>query len=335
MLNDSSDLFGKQGPSIQDLPLTPDGKLDEEADPASQDGPPPGLLDHMPRVPPVVDEIQALYGRGALVSVQQRVKPMSVPIPASLFGQQSEQQVGAVRYMQQFRIDLFADEGTAKDVEKQRKRVTELVQLCSFSFGQGKYWVPNTTKAALNAAIDKAGESSQSSLSAAYKGDLEKFLEERGPAVKQDLEKIYQRFYPNSPMPPDSVDKVINLLRERVTGATKDGLAPKITSTEISFRYSTDPREDPWSDAAQLLSKIAIASRELVTDSYKPRKLKIAGITVPDFLKAMNVMAIGLSNWRSRKAVRHPGSLNVHGKKWMHLKPIRPARIPVRPVASG
>lgn len=335
MLNDSSDLFGKQGPSIQDLPLTPDGKLDEEADPASQDGPPSGLLDHMPRVPPVVDEIQALYGRGALVSVQQKVKPMSVPIPASLFGQQSEQQVGAVRYMQQFRIDLFADEGTAKDVEKQRKRVTELVQLCSFSFGQGKYWVPNTAKAALNAAIDKAGESSQSSLSAAYKGDLEEFLEERRPAVKQDLEKIYQRFYPNSPMPPDSVDKVIDLLRERVTGATKDGLAPKITSTEISFRYSTDPREDPWSDAAQLLSKIAIASRELVTGSYKPRKLKIAGITVPDFLKAMNVIAIGLSNWRSRKAVRHPGSLNVHGKKWMHLKPIRPARIPVRPVASG
>lgn len=272
MLNDPSDSFEQPGPSIRELPLTPDGKLDEEAVPASQDAPPPGLVDHMPKVPPIVDDVQALYETGALVSVQHKVKPMSVPIPASLFGQQAEQQVGAVKYKQQFRIDLFADEATAKEVEQQRKRITELVQIFCYSFGTGKYWVPNTARAALNAAIDKAGKSSQSSLSAAYGGDLDKFLEQRRPAVKQDLENIYKRFYPNTAMPSDSVDKVIALLRDRVTGATKDGLAPKITSTAISFRYSTDPREDPWSDAVLLLSKIAIRSRELVTDRFQAER---------------------------------------------------------------
>jgi hypothetical protein len=294
MLNDPSDSFGQPGPSIRELPLTPDGKLDEEAIPASQDAPPPVLVDHMPKVPAVVDDVQVLYERGALVSVQHKVKPMSVPIPASLFGQQGEQQVGAVKYKQQFRIDLFADEATAKGVEQQRKRITELVQIFSYSFGTGKYWVPNTARAALNAAIDKAGQSSQSTLSAAYGGDLGRFLEKRRPAIKQDLENIYKRFYPNTAMPTDSVDKVIALLRDRVRGATKDGLAPKITSTTISFRYSTDLREDPWSDAVLLLSKIATRSRELVTDRFKPRELKIADITVPDYLKAMNVMGDAL-----------------------------------------
>jgi hypothetical protein len=306
MLNDPSDAFAEPGPSIRELPLTPEGKLDEEAIPANQDATLSGLVDHMPKAPPIVSDVQALYERGALVSVQHNVKPMSVPIPASLFGQQAEQQVGAVKHTQQFRIALFADEATAKDVEKQRTRVTELVKVFSYSFGNGKYWVPSTARAALNAAIDKADKSSQSGLSAAYGGDLDKFLEQRRPAIKQDLENIYKRFYPNSAMPSDSLDKVMNLLRERVTGATKDGLAPKITSTAIAFRYSTDAREDPWSDATLLLSKIAIRSRELVTDRYKPRELKIADISVPDYLRVMNVMGDALVDLALEKGWESP-----------------------------
>lgn len=324
MLNDPSDPFGQPGRSIQELPLTPDGKLDEEALPVSQDAPPPVLVDHMPKVPAVVDDVQALYERGALVSVQHKVKPMSVPIPASLFGQQGEQQVGAVKYKQQFRIDLFADEATAKEVEQQRKRITELVQLFSYSFGTGKYWVPNTARTALNAAIDKAGKSSQSTLSAAYGGDLGKFLEQRRPAIKQDLENIYKRFYPSTTMPSESLDKVIALLRDRVTGATKDGLAPKITSTTISFRYSIDPREDPWSDVVLLLTKIAVRSRELLSDRFKPRELKITDITVPDYLKAMNVMGDALvaqaldkgweSPWVLARAREEMEALDAYGR---------------------
>lgn len=289
-LNDATDLIGQPGTSIQDLPLTSDGKLDEEAIPISTRDTPPVLIDCMPRIPAVVDDIQTLYERGALVSVQHKVKPMSVPIPASLFGQQGEQQVGAVKYKQQFRIELFADEATAKEVEQQRKRVTDLVQLFSYSFGTGKYWVPNSARSALNKAIDEAGKSSQTTLSAAYGGDLAKFLDGRRPAIKQDLENIYKRFYPNTAMPSDSVEKVIKFLRDRVSSATKDGLAPKITSTSISFRYSTDPREDPWNDAVLLLSRIAVRARELVTDRFKPRELKIADIAVADYLKAMNVL---------------------------------------------
>lgn len=290
MLNDSTDLFGQPGTSIRDLPLTPEGKLDEEAIPTSVSEPPPTLVDLMPKIPAVVDDIQALYERGALVSVQHKVKPMSVPIPASLFGQQGEQQVGALKYKQQFRIELFSDEATAKEVERQRKRITDLVQLFCYSFGTGKYWVPNAARTALNAAIDAASKTSKSSLSAAFGGDLEKFLAGRRPAIKQDLENIYKRFYPNTAMPSDSVEKVVDLLRNRVTGATKDGLAPKLTSTTISFRYSTDKREDPWTDAVMLLSKIAIRSRELIADRFKPRELKVADILLPDYLKAMNVL---------------------------------------------
>ncbi len=323
MLNDASDAFGQPGLSIQDLPLTPDGKLDEEAMPISQDAPPPALVSHVPKIPSIVEDVQALYERGALVSVQHKVKAMSVPIPASLFGQQGAQQVGAVNYKQQFRIELFADKAATKEVEQQLKRVTDLVQLFSYSFGTGKYWVPDTARAALNASIDHADKSPQSTLSTAYGGDLEKFLGSRHPAIKQDLENIYKRFYPNTAMPSDSVDKVITLLRDRVKGAIKDGLAPKITSTTISFRYSTDQREDPWSDAILLLSKIAVRSRELVTDHFKRRELKIADVSVPDYLKAMNVMGDALvalaldkgweSPWVVERARKELDALNASG----------------------
>jgi hypothetical protein len=294
MLSENPGSYEDPGSSIQDLPLTEDGKLDEEAIPPKENEPPPALEEHMPKIPAVVDEIQALYERGALVSVQLTVKPMSVPIPPSIFGQQGAQQVGAVKYKQQFSIDLFADEATAKDVERQRKLVTSLVQLFSYSFGTGKYWVPNSARTALNKAIDAAAKASQSTLTAAYGGDLEAFLQGRRPAIKQDLENIYKRFYPNQTMPADSVEKVVGLLRKRVDAAAKDGLAPRITSTAISFRYTTDTREDPWSDAVQLLTRIVVRSRELVTDQFKSRELKIADISVPDYISAMDALGDGL-----------------------------------------
>ena len=294
MLSENPGSYEEPGSSIQDLPLTEDGKLDEDAIPPKENEPPPALEEHMPKIPAVVDEIQALYERGALVSVQLTVKPMSVPIPPSIFGQQGAQQVGAVKYKQQFSIDLFADEATAKDVERQRKLVTSLVQLFSYSFGTGKYWVPNSARTALNKAIDAAAKASQSTLTAAYGGDLEAFLQGRRPAIKQDLENIYKRFYPNQTMPADSVEKVVGLLRKRVDAAAKDGLAPRITSTAISFRYTTDTREDPWSDAVQLLTRIVVRSRELVTDQFKSRELKIADISVPDYISAMDALGDGL-----------------------------------------
>lgn len=305
MLSDSPDLFMQPGTSINDLPLTPDGRLDESAITSTETAS-PALAVYVPTIPSVVDNIQSLYSQGALVSVQHKVKPMSVPIPASLFGQQGEQQIGTVRYKQQFRIELFADEATAKEVEEQRKRVTKLVQLFSYSFGTGKYWVPNTARAALNAAIDVAGEQSQSTLSTAYGGDLDKFLEGRRAAIKQDLENIYQRFYPNTAMPSGSLEKVLQLLRDRVDGAKKEGLAQKITSTLISFRFANDAREDPWSDAVQLLSRIAVRPRELLVDNFKRRELKIANISVPDYLKAMDVMGDALVELAFDKGCESP-----------------------------
>ena len=107
-------------------------------------------------------------------------------------------------------------------------------------------------------------------------------------------------------MPSESVDKVIALLRDRAQGATKDGLAPKITSTTISFRYSTDQREDPWGDAVLLLTKIALRSRDLLTDSFKTRELKIADIALPDYLKAMDVTGDALIELALEKGCESP-----------------------------
>jgi hypothetical protein len=94
-------------------------------------------------------------------------------------------------------------------------------------------------------------------------------------------------------MPPESVDKAVDLLRERMRSAEREGLAPKITSTRLAFRYSSDVREDPWTDALLLVADIVKKPRHLVSDRYAPRALKPAGIGVTAYLEAMDVWRDG------------------------------------------
>ena len=65
-------------------------------------------------------------------------------------------------------------------------------------------------------------------------------------------------------------------------------------------------REDPWSEAVQLLTRIAVRSRELVTDKFKPRELKIADISVPDYIAAMDVLGDGLKTLIAEKGWKSP-----------------------------
>ncbi len=65
-------------------------------------------------------------------------------------------------------------------------------------------------------------------------------------------------------------------------------------------------REDPWCDAVQLLIRIAVRARELVTDRFKPRELKIADISVPDYIAAMDVLGDGLMTLISDKGWESP-----------------------------
>ena len=292
-LNDANTPIGEEGPTIGDLPLSEDGSLDEDAVAESQDDP-PALDARVPKIPSVVSDIQELYQKGSLVSVSQRVKPLAVPIPPSLFGQNREDQVGAIKHTQNFNIQLFASDAESKKIEKARKGITEIVKLFSFTFGVGKYWVPDCAREALGKAIALLDKDSGESLNKSLGGNLDAFLNSRRAAIKKDCENIYKKFYPEGTMPESVIEEVLDKLKERAEVAIQKGFTPKITPTSISFRYSEDTKEDPWTDAHLLLADIVRRPRDMIVDPFASRRLKPAGITLNDYLVAMDVTGDGL-----------------------------------------
>ena len=74
-------------------------------------------------------KLQQVYAHGWLVTVDEtmRIKPLAIPVKATLLGQQSERTVGALTHKQSFSLQVL-DEAVAKEVEKCR-RVTDLMDL--------------------------------------------------------------------------------------------------------------------------------------------------------------------------------------------------------------
>ena len=118
-------------------------------------------------------------------------------------------------------------------MEKLRNGVSELVKLFSFSFGHGKYWVPKRARSALDAAITELAEKSGNFPAKAVDGNLDQFLEDRRAAIHRDCAEFFRRFYPNSPMPSDVVDKVISIYRTLIIDGRQ---VPRSTQGGFNWR---------------------------------------------------------------------------------------------------
>lgn len=300
------DLF-PQALTLEDLPLNEDGTLDEARVLAAEESP-PQILDSLPKVPPIVGDLQALYQRGSLVSVQQNLKPFSVPIPPSMFDQESEAKLGALKVKQEFRIELFDNKMTAKEADDLRNRVNELVKLFSFSFGRGKYWVPNSARQALDAAIHEVMESSEGFLESAMQGKAEPFLLSRKEGIDKDCSEYFRQYHPGKRIPAGIVDKVVQLLRERIKDFEKCGFIPKITSTSVAFRLEVSDTADPWADALLLLTDIVEIPRQMVANHYAPRRLSPFKVRVEEYLAAMNPLDDAFIRFALKEGVSAPCS---------------------------
>lgn len=92
---------------------------------------------------------QQVYANGWLVTVDEatRIKPLTIPVKATLLGQQSERMVGALKQKQSFTLQVL-DDTVDKAIEKCRK-VTDLMELLTYPLSQGNRWLPDAAKGLL------------------------------------------------------------------------------------------------------------------------------------------------------------------------------------------
>ena len=103
---------------------------------------------------PLAKILQQVYSEGSLVTVDEttRIKPLAVPVLATLLGQKSEHVVGAVTRKQSFTLKVL-DDSIEKEVETCRK-ISDLTELLAYPLSTGNRWLPDQAKPLLEKEVD-------------------------------------------------------------------------------------------------------------------------------------------------------------------------------------
>jgi len=231
---------------------------------------------------PLARVLQEVYAKGWLVTVDEatRIKPLAIPVKATLLGQSSERKVGALTQKQSFTLQVF-DAEVSKAVEKCRK-VTDLLELLAFPLSSGNRWTPDTAKPLLDKEIEARNISGQQALIKALGGNeaksIEVFIAAKKESIRKDLNEMYAQLGQGKEVPADKFEAVLKEVEERIKQALNARVTPRLVFNRIATPDLTGTAPDPnWSQPFSLLLRTAQAMRNALVDPYFPRKF--SGLT--------------------------------------------------------
>jgi hypothetical protein len=240
---------------------------------------------------PLAQKLQQVYARGWLVTVDEttRIKPLAIPVKATLLGQQSERTVGALTHKQSFSLQVL-DEAVAKKVEKCR-RITDLVDLLSYPLSKGNRWLPEAAKALLDKELEARNNAGQRHLKYSLGGKcVEEFVQNREQEIKDNLNAMYRQLGQSGNVPDDRLTDVLNEVRDRLTTAIEGRIAPRAVYNKLAPPdLTTSAPDENWTQPLSLLLHAARLLRESLTDFYFPRRFTGLSFTEQEFQVAMNV----------------------------------------------
>lgn len=239
---------------------------------------------------PLALEFQQVYANGWLVTVDEatRIKPLSVPVKATLLGQQSERNIGAVKQKQSFTLQVL-DAEVDKAIEKCRK-VTDVMELLTFQLSQGNRWIPDAAKSLLEKELLARNEQGQKALKAALGGDVKSFIAQRKDAILKDLNEMYQQLGQGRAVPADKLQAILDDIHKRLTTALDARVTPRAVYNRIGPPDLTAKAvAENWNQPLSLLVQAAKLFRESLSDGYFPRRLSGLAFTKDEFEKACDV----------------------------------------------
>lgn len=311
----------------------------------------------------VAQVFQQVYASGWLVTVDEatRIKPLAIPVKATLLGQQSERTVGALKQKQSFTLQVL-DDTVDKAIEKCRK-VTDVMELLTYPLSQGNRWLPDTAKGllekelaarnvqgqkvlwnalggngvgpaaakvvvetvlksggdpvkqavlaavgerdltleiadqAIQTALKSAGDEVRTILRAAVSAELvRQLIERRKESIRNDLNRMYRELGQGDAVPADKLQTVLDDVEDRLTTALNQRITPRAVYNRIGAPDLTaEAPDENWGQPLALLLRAGRVLREMLSDSYFPRRFSGLAFSEEDFRKAMNVFGDGIA----------------------------------------
>lgn len=239
----------------------------------------------------LAQKIQEVYANGYLVTVDEttRIKPLTIPVSASLLGQESERIIGAVKKKLAFSLKVL-DATTTREIEKYRT-VTDMLGLLSYSLSKGVHWIPEEAKPLLDEELDEKNKQAVEALSHHLgDGSVDGFISKNAHRYRQDLNSMYRDLGGEGEVPDDAFSTILDMIRKRLEKAMDGRITPLVTYNQISapqLNESAPPKN--WSQPFALLLASSRLSRKSLTDSYFPRNFSKRSFEQDDYSKAMDV----------------------------------------------
>lgn len=240
---------------------------------------------------PLAQKLQEVYARSWLVTVDEntRIKPLAIPVKATLLGQESERAVGAVTHRQSFTLQVLS-ETVAKEVEKCRK-VTDLTDLLTHLLSLGCRLLPEGAKGLLENELKARSTKGRDKLKEALGGkSVSEFVKDRQDRIRKDLDKMYSELGKAETVSQEQLDKVLTEIDDRLTRALVGQIAPRAVYNRIAPPDLTaNAPDENWAQPLSLLLRSARLIRESHTDAYFPRRLSGLSFKQETFLGAMDI----------------------------------------------
>jgi hypothetical protein len=261
---------------------------------ATRDGEPVSAWDEgMTALDPLGQELQAMYAEGWLVTVDEttRIKPLSIPVKATLLGQKSEKTVGSVTQRQSFTLRVF-DALTDKAVEKFRK-VTDLINLLTLPLSIGNRWLPGAARPFLEKEVEKRNEEGREVLIKALGGrdgkDLTAFIESKKASLRKDVNEMYRQFGQSEDVPEDKFAAVMEDVEKRLKEALEGRITPQLIFNRIQAPHLAGKAPDEnWSQPLSLVAHSAVTLRKSFSDPFFVRQFTGMAFGEKEFREACN-----------------------------------------------
>lgn len=281
---------------------------------------------------PLAQKLQKVYAEGWLATVDEttRIKPLAIPVKATLLGEQAERAVGAVTQKQSFNLEVL-DKNAAKEIEKCR-RVADLMELLGYQLSKGNRWVPDPAKGLLERELEARNRQGMARLketlgqeaaaqrslvspevSLGGSNGIKEYVARRSDAIRHDLNAMYRELRRGDSVPQDKFAQVLEAVEARLSAALGSRVTPRVNYNRLMPPDLTEAAQgQQWAQPLSLLLQSARLLRVALTDPYFALNFSKTSLTQQEFEDAMNVFGDTILKSRdSARAKRELGQLDA------------------------